>query len=161
LRQKVDIRIRIQPLADTSDFRVQLGAEEEQRIKEQYSKDLGAKLAGALGELVSDLKKCVLDSKQRFESYATGKDGKVIHTFRDTAITNLREMIGDARKLNVLGDRTLNGLFDEIEQSLCSKDPQVLRDNFVERTKAVSSAGVIANKLASIESVLFQQAEAA
>ena len=69
--------------------------------------------------------------------------------------------MADARKLNVIGDPTLTELLDEIEKSLCQKDPQVLRDNFIVRKQAVSDATAIAKKLASIENVLSQQAEAA
>lgn len=161
LRDKVNIRVRIEPLADVADFRVQLGATEESKIRESCQKDIYAKLAGGLADLVSKVKETVQDSKRRFEEYATDTDGKVIKTFKDTAVTNLRGIVADARKLNVIGDPTLDLLLKEIDQSLCSKDPQSLRDNFVLRKQAVSDASSIAAKLANIESVLSMQAESA
>lgn len=161
LRDKVNIRVHIQPLADASDFRVQLGTEEEKKIKEQISKDLYAKLAGGLAEMIGDLKECVLDSKQRFESYQLDGHGKTVKTFKDTAVTNIRKMVDNARKLNVMGDSNLDRLLGEIDTLLCQKDPQVLRDNFMERQKTVANATEIAARLASIEAVLGQQAEAA
>lgn len=154
LRQKLDVRVRITPLADASDFRVRLGEEEEAKIKAQVTKDLYGQLAGALSDLIGNLKTCVLDTQQRLAAYETDASGKVVRTFRDTAITNLRGMVANARKLNVLGDEGLDSLFAEIENSLCRHDPQTLRDNFVLRKQAVQSAGALAGRLAEIESVL-------
>jgi hypothetical protein len=161
LRAKVDIRVRITPLADAADFRVQLGADEEAKIKAQVSKDLFANLAGGLAELVGQVKTCVQDTHARLAKYEVDGQGNTVHTFRDTAITNLREIVADARKLNVIGDPTLTALLDEIDGSLCQKDPQTLRDNFVQRQQAVNDADAIAKKLANVESVLCMQAEAA
>ena len=159
--QKVDIRVRITPLADSGDFRVQLGADEEAKIKEQVERDLFGTLAGSLAELVGRIKTCVIDTQQRLEKYELDNKGKVLHSFKDTAITNLREMVAMVPKLNVIGDPTLTALGEEIETMLCQHEPQTLRDNYVVRKQVVSDAGNIAAKLASIESVLFQQAEAA
>ena len=90
LRAKVDIRVRITPLADAADFRVALGADEESKIKEQVSKDLFAKLASGLADLVGQVKKCVLDTQQRLAKYEVDNKGKSLHTFRDTAVTSAR-----------------------------------------------------------------------
>jgi hypothetical protein len=158
LRQKVEVRVRITPLADASDFRVQLGAEEEAKIKEQVTRDLYTKLTGALGELVGNLKTCVLDTQERLAKYEVDAQGKTVHTFRDTAITNLREMVANARKLNVVGDPGLTALFDQIDGSLCRHEPQALRDNFVLRKQAVSDAGALAAQLGEIEKVLMAAA---
>jgi hypothetical protein len=161
LRAKVNIRVRIEPMADPSHFLCKLGDEEEAKIKAQVERDLFAKLAGGLADMVGRVKECVLDSQARLAKYETDSDGKVVHTFKDTAITNLREMVSNARKLNVIGDPTLAATLDDVDALLCQKDPQVLRDNFVERQKVVGDAGAIARKLANIESVLSFEADAA
>jgi hypothetical protein len=158
LRTKVDIRVRITPLADSSDFRVSLGAEEEAKIKEQVQKDLYSNLAGGLAELVGDIKKVVLDSKASIEGYELDTNGKTVKTFRDSAVTNVRRAVENARKLNVIGDPTLAGLLNDLDTAICQKDPQALRDNYIERQKTVGDVSMIARRLQNIESVLSQAA---
>jgi hypothetical protein len=156
LRDKVDIRVKISPVTDASDFRVQLGEGEVAKIKQQIQKDAWNQVAGGVGELIRELKECVLDSAQRLDKYGR----KEATRFSDTAVTNVRNLVGTARKLNVLGDASINQILDEIEKGICSQDPQVLRDNCVVRDQTISSSNLIARKLASIESVLFEQAAA-
>lgn len=161
LRLKVDVRARITPLADAADFRVKLGTEEEEKIRTQVSNDLFTSLAGALVELVGRLKNCVQDTMERLAAYEVDNKGKTLHTFRDTAITNLRELVALVPKLNPMGDTHLNALVKEIETLLCQHDPQTLRDNYVIRQQVVANAGEISRKLAAVEQFLMQSAEAA
>ena len=161
LRARVDVRVRIQPLADPNHFLVKLGDEVEANIKAGIQKDVFSKLSAGLGDLVGRLKDVVTDAQERMAGYQVNAEGKTVKTFRDSAITNVRDMVADARKLNVIGDPTLNTLLNEIEAQLCTKDPQALRDNFILRKKAVNDAGSLAAKLANIENVLCSQGEAA
>lgn len=160
LRERVSVRVRIEPLADAADYRVSLADDELTRLRQDYERDMQGKLAKALVELLGDVKKVVVDAKDRLNSYM-GEDGKIARKFHDSAITNVREMIVNARKLNVLGDPNLNSLFDEIDNLICKRDPQDLRDNFFLRQQTVAHADTISRKLASIESMLSPMAEAA
>jgi len=158
---KFEVRLRITPLADADHFLCKIGEEEERRIKEDCSKDIYGKVVGGLAELVSDLKKVVEESLASIAKYETDSQGKVLHTFKDTAVLNVRKITATARKLNVLNDPTLNQLLDQIDANLGRKDPQVLRDNYVQRKQVVADAGDMVKKLAQIESALFRAAEAA
>lgn len=107
--------------ASDVDAAVQLAAQEAQ-------KELLERLSKPLGHIVSKL-----------------SDDEAV--FRDTIISNLREIVDLVPQLNLAGDAGLNKFAAEAKRELSNLDPQVLRDNKSARREAAQKADALAKKM--------------
>lgn len=160
-RSKFSVRLRVFPLADASDFRVKLGSEEEELVRKQITTSMMASLSGAMADVFTRLKTCVGDLMERLARYEVDPQGKTVRTFRDSAVTNLRELVALVPKLNILNDPHLRELTEQIDQMLCQREAQELRDNYITRQKTVEDAAGLLKKLSDVETALAARAEAA
>jgi hypothetical protein len=157
LRRRLEIRVKILPFPDENDFRVSLGDEEVKRIREQITQDIYQSVAVSVLELVQRLRSTVTDMYERISRY----DSKESRSFKDTAVTNLRELLAIVPKLNVIGAPEINQICEELEQKLCQYDAQELRDNYLLRKKVLSESKAAMDRLAAVEQVLGQAVQAA
>jgi hypothetical protein len=159
LDRKCSIRIRIAPLAAPDDFRVQLGAEQEALIRKEHEQDLYSNIASSILDLVARLRDTISESLERIGSYETDQQGKTVKTFRDSAVSNIRETVAIVRKLNFTGDTAIETVCAAIERSLLSQSAQELRDNYVARGEAVAQGQEVLKALGVMEDLFGQQAE--
>jgi hypothetical protein len=149
--------VKILPFPDENDFRVSLGDEEVKRIREQITQDIYQSVAVSVLELVQRLRSTVSDMYERISRY----DSKESKSFKDTAVTNLRELLAIVPKLNVIGAPEINQICEELEQKLCGHGAQELRDNYLLRKKVLSESKAAMDRLAAVEQVLGQAVQAA
>jgi len=166
LRRKFAVRVKVRPLADASQFRALIGVDEEiAAVRKQIEEDLGRDLTAGLIDLLRQLRTFLADEKTGFitrvGSYEVDPQGKVLKSFKDSAVVSLRELCARVRSLNMMGEPHLNQLIDEIESGVCNHSAEDLRDNHVLRTQTVEHAELVAKKLAAVEEIFGRRLEAA
>lgn len=130
LPESIRSKIEVMPLPDASDFRVQLGDAEAARIRDEITASVNAAVAGAVRSLWDRVHETVSRMHERLTLYkpATG-EAKAENPFRDSLVTNLREMVGLMGKLNCTNDPALESVRREMEAKLCPAEPDDLRSN--------------------------------
>lgn len=147
LRSKFSFETKVMPLPDAGDFRVTLGDEEKERIKNQITAAVEASLQVASRELWQRLYEAVSHLAERLQAYKVTEEG-VEHPFRDSIVTNLVKLVDVLPKLNVTGDPELERLAAQVRTSLFV-DPQELRKSELIRTETGKEATAIAARMAA------------
>jgi hypothetical protein len=143
----------ISPLPDASDFRVSLGEAEETRIRSEIEDRVNAALDGAVRDLWQRVHDCVAHIAERLRAYKverdpdTGKD-KVSNPFRDSLVTNLRDLVDLLPRLNLTGDPSLAAMRDKLAAQLAPHEPQALRDSEALREQVARTAEDILRDMA-------------
>jgi len=154
LREKARVSVKVYPLSDPNDIRVGVSEEERQQIKREAEKAAYSSIAQSVLEIVQRLRVAVEDFVNRVEPYRRDSNGKVVNSFRDSAVLNLRELLRIIPALNVTGNQQIVELCEEIDKAICRIEPQDLRDDDVLRRKTVESAKSIKDRLESVEEIL-------
>jgi len=89
----------------------------------------------------------VSHAAERLTAYSADSwTGKVSNPFRDTLITNIRDLVSLLPRLNVTADAQLEAMRARLEQTLCAYDPQQLRESpIVRQTAADEAARILAD----------------
>jgi|688.fasta_scaffold179135_4 hypothetical protein len=136
VRTKFGVRVSWFPLPDSTDFRVdlpqeirdQLGAEIDSSVKDSMkvaNDALYERLSDALGRVVERL-----------------DDGDKV--FRNTLITNLRDLCVQIPKLNVMGDETILRLVGKAEKIANLEPDQIRADETVRQTAHKTAGDILA-----------------
>lgn len=128
------------PLPAKGDFRVDLPADEIRRIEAE----VGAKVQGATETAMNDAWKRLFDCCKHVHERLVNPEA----IFRDSLITNARELCDVLRRLNVTGDVNLESMRAEIEDYIASQDPDTLRENAVVREDTATLAEDIMARMA-------------
>ena len=112
------------PMPDRDDFRVDLGAEEEARIRNDIEARVGAATKAAMSELWQRLYDAASHMAERLRAYTGTREG----SFRDSLVENLREIVDLVPRLNVTGDARLAEMAQRLADTCCAVDAQTLRD---------------------------------
>lgn len=147
IRSKFDFRVVIRPFPASEDFRVSIGQQDEAQIREQIESDVMKAVAGSMQEVYMRLHGTITDMVQRLAAFGYDGEGKIVHPFRDTVLTNVTDLIGVLPKLNLLDDPALNQITGEIQQAFGKLNPQDLRDDMVVRQATISEAERISAKM--------------
>jgi hypothetical protein len=134
-------------LPDASDWRVQLGDDEEARIKadiERRGADAIAQANNALWERCHNVVSAMADRLSAYD-VTVGADGKpkVAHPFRDSLVTNIRELVDLLPRLNLTGSAELDIMRQRIEAKLAQHEAQDLRDSDALRKVVAKDAAAI------------------
>lgn len=144
---KFSADISVMPLPDAGDFRVNLSAEETAWVQQ----DIQRRVDGAVQEAVRDVwgrcRDAVSRMVERLNAYKV-IDGKTEGVFRDTLVTNVRELAEVLPQLNITGDPELDRLANDMRTKLSQYDAQLLRENDTIRNKVASDAEEILNRMA-------------
>jgi hypothetical protein len=138
---KFGVEFRVAPVPLGKDFRVGLDQDLEQELRAQVTQDTTNALAEAHRSLWLRVHETVINTVNRLKAYEVDADGKVIHTFRDSAIGNLRELVDLLPRLNIAGDTDLDRMCQRLRQELCQLEPETLRDSEAARQGAIEAGG--------------------
>ncbi len=147
LRSKFSFQTTVKPLTDASDFRVNLGEEERQRIKRQIEASVTASLQVGTNELWQRLYKVVRHLAQRLSEYNAAEEGKG-RKFYDAWVDNIVEIVDVLPRLNITNDIELERMAAEVRSSLVL-DPEELRKSESARTDNARAAAEIAARMAA------------
>lgn len=142
LRSRFSMRIKISPVARSGDFRVQVSAQQLKELQKQIEADVTDNLSQAVRELWQRLYDVVAKVAERLKS----SDAK----FHASLIENVRAVCKLLPKLNLTGDKKLEDLRKEIEQSLGKLVPETLREDEDHRQQTAKKAEQIQRKMEKI-----------
>lgn len=125
LRSKFKFRYVFLPVADVSDFRVKVGEESADELKEQYQKFFTDKLNGAMQDLWGQLHETLTRISSRLD-YEPDETKKL---FRDSMFTNAMDLCQMLTKMNVTADPKLEQARKELERALAGVDVKDVRDS--------------------------------
>lgn len=136
---KFKFRFTYIPLPDAGDFRVDIGREAQDALREQYAAAYTAQLETAMGDLWSRTHGVLARMSERLD-YADHEKKKV---FRDSLVENVTEMVDLLRACNITNDAEMSRMADRLEQALRGVTPDGLREDAylrAETKRAVDAA---------------------
>ena len=123
LQGKFAIRYRITPVPDADHFIAQLASDDTERVKRDIERHVEEQLHGAVGELYRRFGEAVERVSERLRE---DDDGKPL-VFRDTMISNIRNLVDVVPRLNIFGDHELAQLCEQVKEKIASVEPDALR----------------------------------
>lgn len=143
LRHKWRVSVHFTPVPDKADFRVDVPAAELKRINADIDGQVKQALENATRDLFERLYKVVLALQTKLKGYkATTTKGKrsVEGAFRDSIISNIRELCEMLPRLNITGNKDLARIAAEVNKTLAKKNPAALRDDDSLRKETIAQA---------------------
>ena len=114
---------RITPVPDADHFIAQLASDDTERVKRDIERHVEEQLHGAVGDLYRRMAEAVERVSERLQE---DDDGKPL-VFRDTMISNIRDLVDVVPRLNIFGDETLAQLCEQVKEKIASVEPDALR----------------------------------
>ncbi len=123
LRGKFSIRYRITPVPDSDHFIARLASDDTDRVKRDIERHIEEQLHDAVGDLYRRLAEAVERVSERLNEDG---DGKPL-VFRDTMISNIRDLVDVVPRLNIFGDQRLAHLCEQVKDRIAGVEPDSLR----------------------------------
>ena len=145
--RKFRFTISYMPLPDAGDFRVDIGNEALNEVKEQYNKFYTEQYGRAMNDVWTRLHKYLKKMSERLD-YTTGEDKKI---FRDTLVSNVTEMIELLRVCNVTNSSQMSAMADRLEEAMSGVTPDALREDDYFRAETKAAVDKAIAKLPSLD----------
>ena len=123
LRDRFSIRYRITPVPDADHFIARLASDDTERVKRDIERHIEEQLHDAVGDLYRRLAEAVERVSERLQE---DDDGKPL-VFRDTMISNIRDLVDVVPRLNIFGDQRLARLCEGVKDRIAGVEPDSLR----------------------------------
>jgi len=143
IRRKFAVSVKVLPVPTAADFRVQLGDIDRSVIKAQITAQMEETMSIALRDCFRRAYKSVEHMATRLDLF--GQDDK--SPFRDSLVVNVREMCDLLGSLNVMQDRHLSRMVDEIRDRLTVHTAGDLRIDQTAREKTAAAARDIMSRM--------------
>lgn len=122
LRDKFRFSVKFSPVPDVGDWRVDINNDAQQVLKESYASAYTANLESAYQDVWTRTHEALLNMSNKL----TGNQKQI---FRDTLVTNVKEMVDLLDKFNITGDATMRQAKVKIESALLGVTPDALRED--------------------------------
>jgi len=146
LTRKFYARIKVKPIPDSGDFRVNLGAHEVDAIRQQIEADAQSAVADAMKLTGQRIRETIGHLSTKLRAYSVTDKG-VTGIFRDSLVTNVRELIDALPGLNISGDAGFARLVDQMKAELTGYDADTLRTQDSVRVDVADKADSILDRL--------------
>ncbi len=123
LRDRFSIRYRITPVPDADHFIARLASDDTERVK----RDIELHIKEQLHDAVGDLYRRLAEAVERVSERLTEDDNGKPLVFRDTMISNIRDLVDVVPRLNIFGDHRLAGLCEQVKERIAGVEPDWLR----------------------------------
>ena len=123
LRDRFSIRYRITAVPDADHFIASLASEDTEQVKRDIERHIEEQLHSAVGDLYRRLAEAVERVSERLDEDG---DGKPL-VFRDTMISNIRDLVDVVPRLNIFGDQRLASLCEQVKDRIAGVEPDSLR----------------------------------
>lgn len=138
VRDRFGVKLNFIPVPTSGDFRVEMADDEIEYMKQELDKNNQTKLARVTHHAWKNLYGVVKEMVNRMEAS---------EKFRDTAIKNVAELVAILPSLNIANDPKLDEMRREVEQSICSQDPKMLREDEVKKKDTINTARNLMDKM--------------
>lgn len=144
LRDKFGIELLVEPLPTAGDFRASLDADEVAWVREQIERQTKEALRSGQQEIYVRVRDALTHMVEKLEAYAPSKRGvaKASGVFRDTLVTNIRDIAAAIPALNIENDSAMADLSTRLLR-LTDVSPGELRASGSVRVQAKRSASDI------------------
>jgi hypothetical protein len=122
LRDKFRFSVKFSPVPDIGDWRVDIGNEARETLQMSYQQAYQANLESAY----KDVWDRTHEALKNMSAKLAGENKQI---FRDTLVTNVKEMIGLLDKFNITGDAKMRQAKLKIENALLGVTPDALRED--------------------------------
>jgi hypothetical protein len=144
LAGRISCEVTVWPLPDAADFRVELGNDEEARIRADIERSVNDACAAAVRSLWQRVHDTVGAMHERLTKFHKDADGKVHSPFRDSLVGNMRELVDLLPRLNFNDDPALADMTALLHKKLCQAEPDDLRtDDALRARQAAECAKVL------------------
>lgn len=140
IRRKFGLAIRFLPVPSHEDWRIDIGDEAKERLREDIRKQLAEAEAKAVGEAWKRIHAVVAKAHERLS--------KPENIFRDSLVENAIELCAILPTLNITDDPALERVRQELEGSLCKYNAGTLRDDPKVRSDVADKMADIMSKMA-------------
>ena len=123
LQGKFAIRYRIAPVPDADHFIAKLASDDTERVKRDIERHVEEQLHDAVGDLYRRLGEAVERVSERLKEDPEGKP----LVFRNSMISNIRDLVDVVPRLNIFGDDELARLCQQVKDRIASVEPDALR----------------------------------
>lgn len=147
MRGKFSFGFNVLPMPVAQDFRVQLGDVETARVRSEIEQSFNESLRVAMADVWERVHEVVARMAERLRAYAVTNDG-VANPFRDSIVTNIRELLEMLPALNITEDQKLTQFATRIGAELCKYDADELRENDGARESTAKAAEAILDQMA-------------
>lgn len=144
--RKFSFAFNVLPMPVAEDFRVELGDIETARVRSEIEQSFNESLRVAMADVWERVHEVVARMAERLRSYSISKDG-VANPFRDSIVTNIRELLEMLPSLNITEDPKLEQFAMRISAELCKYDADELRENDGARERTAKAAEAILEQM--------------
>ncbi len=123
LRDRFSIRYRITPVPDADHFIARLASDDIDRVK----RDIERHIEEQIHDAVSDLYRRLAEAVERVSERLNEDDNGKPLIFRDTMISNVRDLVDVVPRLNIFGDQRLASLCEQVKDRIAGVEPDSLR----------------------------------
>ncbi len=146
IRQKFGWRNRFLPLPAEADFRVDIGQAAIDRVRATITETVQTAASNAVRDMLERTHSVVATMVEKLTAFEPSKSGADRGIFRDSLVTNVRELVDLLPDLNFTADPRIDQLVNAM-QALCEHDAEDLRASDNLRTKVLSAAQDIAQSV--------------
>ena len=125
LESKFRFRFTALPLPDAGDWRLDIGNEAAQSLKQQYEKFYGDQLKTAMSDVWNRAYDALVKMSERLD-YADGETKKI---FRDSLVTNVQEIADLLQTCNITNDPVMTEAHKKLDSALQGVTPEALRED--------------------------------
>ena len=131
IRGKFRFRVIYKPIAESDDFRVDIGVEGNRMLATQYEDHYDEQIQKAMGNLWERMNTCLTNMSSKLsEPEDTDNQTKTVSkTFRNTLFTNTHHMLDMMKTCNITGDSRMEAIRRSIEDSLHGITPDAVRQD--------------------------------
>jgi hypothetical protein len=147
VRGKFGLRLNYIPLPEAGDFRLDIGTQQADELREQYASFYSAQLERAMGDLWTRAHEVLSRMSERLD-YADHEQKKV---FRDSLVSNVLDLIDMMESMNVTNDPNMQLQSRRLKMSMQGITPSALRDDATLRRETKQAVDATIAALPSLD----------
>jgi hypothetical protein len=146
VKSRFGFRYVFSPLPEAGDFRLDVGNEELQELKQKYAQDYDIRLAEAMREPWERLHTVLTSMSEKLTDEPGGDDDKPKKRYHETLVTNATDLCALLTKLNVTGDPKLEEARKQLELTMLGADIEAIKESPAIRESMKSKVDAILDK---------------
>lgn len=147
LRGRFALSITFIPLPEVGDWRVDIGKQGNQQLRDHYAQYYKGALEDAMGDIWKRAHAVLVRMSDRLD-YADGQTKKV---FRESLVTNVAEIIDIMDACNLTGDQTMSDASIALRRAIQGIDADDLRDDSALRRSVKRDVDAVLATLPSLD----------
>jgi hypothetical protein len=145
--EKFYIDVEINKVPEAGDFRAKLTNEAVKAISQDIENRCNARVEAAMQDVFQRIVDVTSKMSERLRAFDSGTDDEPAkNVFRDSLVTNVKQLADLIPSLNITADPKLEALAKQLETELAEHSPEVLRTDAKVRKQTADAADRIFKK---------------